>query len=134
EGPGRIDEDLVAQRTVGWETPRATIREYTPERVGAICGIEPALIERVGTLWGQAERAMAFHARGIEHHIQGVDNCLSVINLVLATGQIGRPGAGYGTLTGQGHGQGRREHGQKSDQLPGPSPIEDRGAGPYIAR
>ncbi|HEY2668627.1 MAG TPA: molybdopterin oxidoreductase family protein [Actinomycetota bacterium] len=133
ERQGRIDEDFIARRTVGWEATRAMIREYTPERVGAICGIEPGLIERVGTLWGQAERAMAFHARGIEHHIQGVDNCLSVINLVLATGQIGRPGAGYGTLTGQGNGQGGREHGQKSDQLPGQRLIEDPAARAYIA-
>jgi anaerobic selenocysteine-containing dehydrogenase len=44
---------------------------------------------------------------------------LSCINVTLATGQIGRPGAGYGTLTGQGNGQGGREHGQKSDMLPG---------------
>jgi assimilatory nitrate reductase catalytic subunit len=133
ERQGRIDEGFISRRTVGWDDTVATIRTYTPERVGAICGIDPGLVERVGTLWGRAERAMAFHARGIEHHIQGVDNCLSVINLVLATGQIGRPGAGYGTLTGQGNGQGGREHGQKSDQLPGQRLIEDPEARAYIA-
>ncbi|GAC1362261.1 MAG: assimilatory nitrate reductase catalytic subunit [Actinomycetota bacterium] len=132
ERQGRIDQDFISRRTVGWEATAAVIREYTPERVGAICGIEPRLVEQVGTLWGGAKRAMAFHARGIEHHIQGVDNCLSVINLVLATGQIGRPGAGYGTLTGQGNGQGGREHGQKSDQLPGQRLIEDPEARAYI--
>ena len=134
ERQGRINEDFIARRTTGWEATRAVIRGYTPERVGAICGIDPALVVTVGTLWGQAERAMAFHARGIEHHVQGVDNCLSVINLVLATGQLGRPGAGYGTLTGQGNGQGGREHGQKSDQLPGQRMIEDPEARAYIAQ
>ena len=73
----------------------------------------------------RAPKAMAFHARGIEHHTQGVDNCLSVINLCLATGQFGRPGAGYGTITGQGNGQGGREHGQKADQLPGGRSISN---------
>ncbi len=51
------------------------------------------------------------HARGIEHHTNGVNNVLSYINLVLATGKIGAPGRGYGTITGQGNGQGGREHG-----------------------
>ena len=46
------------------------------------------------------------HARGIEHHSNGVDNVLSYINIVLATGKIGDPGRGYGTITGQGNGQG----------------------------
>jgi len=64
---------------------------------------------------------MAFHARGIEHHIQGVDNCLTVINLVLATGQIGREGAGYGTLTGQGNGQAGGSTGRR--------PTSSRGSG-----
>ena len=59
------------------------------------------------------------HARGIEHHSHGVQNCLGAINLVLASGRIGRPKCGYGTITGQGNGQGGREHGQKCDQLPG---------------
>jgi assimilatory nitrate reductase catalytic subunit len=133
EREGLVDEAFVAARTVGWEQVRDVVRTYDPARVGAICGIDAELIERVALLWGEAERAMAFHARGIEHHIQGVDNCLTVINLVLATGQIGRPGAGYGTITGQGNGQGGREHGQKSDQLPGQRDIEDPEARAFIA-
>ena len=59
------------------------------------------------------------HARGIEHQSKGVENCLAVINLALATGNIGREGAGCTMITGQGNGQGGREHGQKCDQLPG---------------
>ena len=59
------------------------------------------------------------HARGIEHHSNGVQNTLGTINLVLATGRIGKPNCGYGTITGQANGQGGREHGQKCDQLPG---------------
>ena len=66
---------------------------------------------------------MVMHARGIEHHTNGVNNVLSYINLVLATGKIGAPGRGYGTITGQGNGQGGREHGQKADQLPGQRSI-----------
>lgn len=119
ERDGRIDEAFIADRTEGWEAVRDVMRAWTPERAAEVCGIEPTIIEEVARLWGGAERAMAFHARGIEHQVQGVENCLSMINLVLATGQIGAPGRGYGTITGQGNGQGGREHGQKADQLPG---------------
>ncbi|MGI8425141.1 MAG: molybdopterin oxidoreductase family protein [Actinomycetota bacterium] len=134
EREGLIDADFIARRTVGWEAVRDRVREYTPEKVGEICGLDPTLIERVALTWGRASKAMAFHARGIEHHIQGVDNCLSVINLVLATGHFGKPGAGYGTITGQGNGQGGREHGQKSDQLPGQRLIEDPQARAHICK
>ncbi len=122
---GLVAEAFVREHTTGWEQVRDAVAAYEPARVGEICGIPPRQVEEVALLWGRAERAMAFHARGLEHHVQGTDNCLAVINLVLATGQLGRPGAGYGTLTGQGNGQGGREHGQKSDMLPGMRDIEN---------
>ena len=78
-----------------------------------------------GPLYGRAKTGFVLHARGIEHHSNGVDNVLSYINLVLATGKIGAPGRGYATFTGQGNGQGGREHGQKSDQLPGQRSINN---------
>jgi assimilatory nitrate reductase catalytic subunit len=131
---GWLNERFIADRTVGWEDMRGVLAGYDPARVGDICGIDPELVGRVARLWGTAERAMAFHARGIEHQIQGVENALAIINLVLATGQIGAPGKGYGTITGQGNGQGGREHGQKTDQLPGQRDIEDPAARAFIAR
>jgi assimilatory nitrate reductase catalytic subunit len=59
------------------------------------------------------------HARGIEQQTKGVENVLAAINLGLATGKFGKPGCGVSTITGQGNGQGGREHGHKCDQLPG---------------
>ena len=74
------------------------------------------------------------HARGIEHHSHGVQNVLGAINLVLASGRIGRKGCGYATITGQGNGQGGREHGQKCDQLPGARDISNPEHRAYIAK
>ena len=68
---------------------------------------------------------MLLHARGIEHHTKGVENVLACINLVLASGKIGKPGCGYATITGQGNGQGAREQGQRCNQLPGARDIEN---------
>jgi assimilatory nitrate reductase catalytic subunit len=73
------------------------------------------------------------HARGIEHHTHGVQNVLGAINMVLASGRLGRKGCGYATITGQGNGQGGREHGQKCDQLPGARDISNPEHRAYIA-
>ena len=133
EREGHLDEAFIRDRTVGWEAVHEAIAEVTPQEAGRICGIEPGLVEAVARMWGGAERAMAFHARGIEHQIQGVENAMSIINMVLATGQIGAPGKGYGTITGQGNGQGGREHGQKADQLPGGRDLENEDHRRFIA-
>src|SRR5262249_265169 len=84
-------------------------------------------------LWGPARSSFLLHARGIEHHSKGVENCMAAINLVVATGRIGREGSGYAMITGQGNGQGGREHGQKCDQLPGARDIENPEHRKYIA-
>ena len=83
--------------------------------------------------WGTAKTSFLFHARGIEHHSNGVQNSLGTINLVLASGRIGKPKCGYGTIVGQANGQGGREHGQKCDQLPGWRDISNPEHRQYIA-
>ena len=77
---------------------------------------------------GQAPSAMVLTARGPEQQAQGVDNTLAYLNVALALGLVGAPFSGFGTITGQGNGQGGREHGQKADQLPGYRRIDDPAA------
>ena len=77
---------------------------------------------------------MVLTARGAEQQAQGVDNALAFINVALALGKHGRPFTGFGTITGQGNGQGGREHGQKADQLPGYRRIDDPAARAHGAR
>jgi assimilatory nitrate reductase catalytic subunit len=91
------------------------------------------LISQAAELWGTAASSFMLHARGIEHHSNGVENCLGAINLVLASGRIGQPHSGYGTIVGQANGQGGREHGQKCDQLPGWRDISNPAHRQYIA-
>ncbi|HZE99879.1 MAG TPA: molybdopterin oxidoreductase family protein [Planctomycetota bacterium] len=122
---GWIDSAFIEAHTSGFEAVRAAVAEYTPARTAAITGVGAAAIEKAAEMWGTAATSMLIHARGIEHHIHGVDNCLSCINLCLATGKIGKPGSGYAMITGQGNGQGGREHGQRCNQLPSGRDIED---------
>ena len=128
-----LDHDFIDQRTNGFDEMAALVSAYSPQKVSRLCGIPAARIEEAAEIWGTAKTSFLMHARGIEHSTNGVNNVLSYINMVLASGRIGRPGCGYGTLTGQGNGQGGREHGQKADQLPGQRKYDDPAAREYIA-
>ena len=119
------DESFIDARTNDWQATRELALRYPPDIASEISGVPAEKIVQAARLYGRAKTAMLMHARGIEHHTNGVNNVLSYINLVLATGQIGAPGRGYGTITGQGNGQGGREHGQKADQLPGQRSISN---------
>ena len=119
-----IDPDYIAARTEGWDRVRRVVASYWPDRVERITGVPARDVERAAVLLGEAARAEGGRAiilsgRGTEQQSHGVDNALAFINLALALGLPGRAGSGWGCLTGQGNGQGGREHGQKADQLPG---------------
>lgn len=128
-----LDHDFIDSHTSGWEATVAAIQECTLEWGEEVTGIPKELIYRAAELWGKAKTSFLMHARGIEHHSKGVENVSSCINLVLATGRLGKPYCGYGTITGQGNGQGGREHGHKCDQLPGNRDIENPQHRQYIA-
>ncbi len=130
---GLVKEDYIAAHTTGWEAVRESVRDWTPERAAKVTGVPPENITKAAHWIGGTDRAMGVHARGIEHHSKGVENCLAMINLFLSTGNIGREGAGCMMITGQGNGQGGREHGQKADQLPGMRNITDPEHRRYIA-
>jgi assimilatory nitrate reductase catalytic subunit len=122
---GRLDEDYIAARTVGFDEVRRVAATYWPERVERITGVTVARLCEAAELIADAPSAMLLTARGAEQQSKGVDTVSALINLALALGLPGRPNSGYGCLTGQGNGQGGREHGQKADQLPGYRRLAD---------
>lgn len=129
-----IDHDFINNYTSGFEEAKEAVKDYSLEWAEEITGAKKEKIEEAAKLWGQAKTSFLLHARGIEHHTKGVENVLSCINIVLASGRIGRPYCGYGTITGQGNGQGGREHGHKCDQLPGNRDIENPEHRKYISQ
>ncbi len=128
-----IDHDFIDRHTVGFEQVAAYCKQWTPARTAAETGVPERSLRTAAEWWGQAKTSFLFHARGIEHHSHGVANVLGAINLVLASGRIGKPKCGYGTIVGQANGQGGREHGQKCDQLPGLRDISNPEHRKYIA-
>jgi len=130
---GYLDQNFIAERTSGFERVRQAVSSYWPDRVERITGIPEKQLRQAAKLLGEAKTAMILTARGPEQQSNGVENVLAFINLALALGKIGRPYCGYGCLTGQGNGQGGREHGQKADQLPGYRKLDNPEHRAYIA-
>ncbi len=130
---GYLDTAYIDARTSGFEQVRRVVRGYWPDRVERITGVPVAQLDEAARLLGEARAAMVLTARGAEQHSNGTETTLAFINLALALGLPGRPGSGFATLTGQGNGQGGREHGQKADQLPGYRRIDDPTARAHVA-
>ncbi|MFB9880634.1 molybdopterin oxidoreductase family protein [Planobispora siamensis] len=131
---GHLDEAYVAGRTTGFDAVRTSVASWWPERVERITGVPVAHMRQAVAILGGAGRAAILTGRGAEQHAKGTDTVTAFINLALALGLPGRPGSGYGCVTGQGNGQGGREHGQKADQLPGYRKIDDPAAREHVAR
>ncbi|MFB6787111.1 molybdopterin oxidoreductase family protein [Streptomyces olivaceus] len=130
---GRVDEAYVEERTAGWEEARAAAMAHWPEYAERITGVPVPELREAVRLFCAPDAAMVLTARGPEQQAKGTDTVGAWINLCLATGRAGRPRSGYGCLTGQGNGQGGREHGQKADQLPGYRKLTDPAARRHVA-
>jgi assimilatory nitrate reductase catalytic subunit len=136
---GLVDEEYLAARTTGWDDVRRAAAVWWPDRVARVTGVPEAALRRAAHLLADASPArggagaIVLTGRGAEQHTDGTDTVTAAINLALALGLPGRPSSGYGCLTGQGNGQGGREHGQKSDQLPGYRMIDDPEARAHVA-
>jgi len=130
---GWVDTAYLEARTTGYASVKAAVSSYWPDRVERITGVAVDDLF-LATQWlAQAESAMVLTARGAEQHTRGTDTAQAFVNLALALGLPGRPFSGYGTVTGQGNGQGGREHGQKADQLPGYRKLADPADRAHVA-
>jgi len=116
---GLLDSTFVERHTSGWAEARAVARDWSPERAGAVCGIDPVLVEQAAHRFAGAGGAMALWSMGANQSTVGTLKNRALINLCLATGQIGRPGSGPLSLTGQPNAMGGRETGGLSHLLPG---------------
>jgi assimilatory nitrate reductase catalytic subunit len=129
-----LDRRFIDEETNGFDELAAHVRQWTPAQTAQVTGIAERAIRQAAEWWGTAKTSFLMHARGIEHHSHGVQNVLGAINIVLASGRIGREGCGYATITGQANGQGGREHGQKCDQLPGSRDIDNPEHRAHVAK
>ena len=130
---GYTDERFLNGRTNGFQELKQHLAELNLDHIAEITGVPLAQIRQSAELFGKAATGMVFTARGVEQQTDGYMAVRNFLNMVLVTGKIGKEGCGYGAVTGQGNGQGGREHGQKADQLPGYRSIENPVDRAYIA-
>jgi anaerobic selenocysteine-containing dehydrogenase len=106
-----IDREYIDRYTTGFEELRASVREYTPERVAEITGLTPELIFRTAWTYARAEAAFIGWTMGVNHSTKGTETVNAINNLALITGNIGRAGAAPFSITGQCNAMGTREAG-----------------------
>ena len=130
---GYLDTGYVHERTTGFDEAWRVVAGWWPERVERITGVAVADQRACVRMLAEANSAYLLTGRGTEQHANGTATVSAWINLCLALGLPGTQGNGFGCLTGQGNGQGGREHGQKADQLPGYRKIDDLAAREHVA-
>ncbi|MEM6252066.1 MAG: nitrate reductase [Cyanobacteria bacterium P01_D01_bin.156] len=116
---GWIDLGFIDSCTDGFSDYAQVVKSYPPERVTEICGITLSELAKAAEWWGKSERVLSMWSMGINQSSEGTAKCRTIINLHLMTGNIGKPGAGPFSLTGQPNAMGGREAGGLAHILPG---------------
>jgi len=125
---GLQDRDFIETRTEGFEELKKLLSGYTPERVQEISGIRADELIRAARIYAQAESAAIVYCMGITQHSTGTDNVLSLANLALLTGNIGKPGTGVNPLRGQNNVQGACDMGGLPDVFTAYRRVDDEAA------
>ena len=116
---GWLDSNFILRRTDGFEALKNLVREMTPAKVARICGVPEADLRRAALWFATAGASLSLYCMGLNQSSSGTAKNTALINLHLATGQIGKPGAGPFSLTGQPNAMGGRETGGMATLLPG---------------
>ncbi|TIM64526.1 MAG: formate dehydrogenase subunit alpha, partial [Mesorhizobium sp.] len=105
------DEQYIQANASGFEALKAKVKDFSPEAMAEVCGIEASVLRDVARTYATAERSIIFWGMGISQHTHGTDNARCLIALALITGHVGRPGTGLHPLRGQNNVQGASDAG-----------------------
>lgn len=119
------DKKFIAERTEDYEDFQETVMRYTPEYAASITHVPAEKIIQAARIYAQAENAGAYYTMGITQHITGVDNVLSVANLAMLTGNLGKEKAGVNPLRGQNNVQGACDMGALPNVYPAYQPVNN---------
>ncbi|MEM7711811.1 MAG: molybdopterin-dependent oxidoreductase, partial [Pseudomonadota bacterium] len=124
---GLYDRQYIEGYTEGWEAQKAHLRDFAPEKMADLCGIDAETLRDVARTFAGARAGMIFWGMGISQHIHGTDNSRCLISLALMTGHVGRPGTGLHPLRGQNNVQGASDAGLIPMFLPDYQSVTDDG-------
>ncbi|QEL64435.1 assimilatory nitrate reductase [Oryzomicrobium terrae] len=131
---GLLDEAYIESHTEGFDALRKIVREYAPDTAAVLTGVPTADIVTAARWFAQAGAALSLYCQGLNQSTHGSHNNVALIHLHLATGQIGRAGAGPFSLTGQPNAMGGREVGGMAHLLPGHREVANPDHRAEIAR
>jgi len=131
---GLEDRAFIAARTHGFDAVRHAVRPYTPERAETITGIPAARIREAAERYARGPNTSTLWAMGLTQHLTGHDMVTAILNLILATGMIGRWGAAMLPVRGQNNVQGASDMGAIPFVYPDYQPVGDLGVREKFAR
>lgn len=124
---GLFDQQYIDAYTENWDAEQEHLKNFTPEKMSEICGIDAETLRAVARDFAGAKAGMIFWGMGVSQHIHGTDNSRCLISLALMTGQVGRPGSGLHPLRGQNNVQGASDAGLVPMFLPDYQSVMDDG-------
>ena len=108
---GLTDEQYIQAHTSGFDDLKKMVKDFSPEAMEKVCGIDAATIRDVARTYARSERSIIFWGMGVSQHVHGTDNSRCLIALTMVTGHVGRPGTGLHPLRGQNNVQGASDAG-----------------------
>lgn len=121
---GLADAEFIATRVTEFEEFKTFVADYTPEAVAERCGVDAELIRKAARIYASQKPSMAMHGLGMTEHLQGTEGVMTIVNLALLTGNIGKAGAGVNPLRGQNNVQGSAHMGCDPGILTGSVTID----------
>lgn len=122
---GLVDEKYVEENAEGYEQIKELVKEYTPEKVGEICHIDPDMLVEAARMYAKADKAPIIYCLGVTEHSTGTEGVMSLSNLAVLTGKIGRSGCGVNPLRGQNNVQGACDMGALPTDYPGYQKVDN---------
>ena len=124
---GLANEAFIAERTENFEALKEAVKDYTAEKVADICGIDPDKLREAARIYATVDRAPIMYCLGVTEHHTGTEGVMSLSNLAMLVGKIGRPGCGVNPIRGQNNVQGACDMGAAPNQFPGYQNIDREG-------
>lgn len=116
---GLQDMKFIEERTEGYEKIKEIVKDYTPEKVGEICHIDPDDLRKAARMYAKADKAPIIYCLGVTEHSTGTEGVMSMSNMALLVGKLGREGCGVNPLRGQNNVQGACDMGALPGDFPG---------------
>lgn len=122
---GLVDQKYIEENSEGFEQLKELVKDYTPEKVGEICHIDPEMLVEAARMYAKADKAPIIYCLGVTEHSTGTEGVMSLSNLAVITGKIGRSGCGVNPLRGQNNVQGACDMGALPTDFPGYQKVDN---------